>query len=113
MSRIETMSVQEMGERYLRSLSPIERMDYELACAREKRLIAERQKEEAQLVRELDEFVEAARDFRGMYLSRLLVRRIVERLYGAEAPQPVSPLRPQPKGRVERVNRQIARGDAA
>ncbi|MCA0418165.1 MAG: hypothetical protein LCH80_05505 [Proteobacteria bacterium] len=113
MSPIETMSPEQLRERYLQSLSPIERMDYELACAREKRLIAERREEEALLVRELDDFVEAARDFKDVHLSRLAVRRIVQRLYGAEALQPESPHRPQPKGRVERVNRQIARGDAA
>lgn len=43
---VETMSVQEMRERYLASLTPIERMDFELACAREKRAAAERQQDQ-------------------------------------------------------------------
>lgn len=45
MTALDVKFPQELRERYLASLSPIERMDYELACAREKRMVAERAQE--------------------------------------------------------------------
>lgn len=83
-----------------------------IAGARERRVLAERRVEERKLACELDDLVAAARGGKGKRLSALAVRRIVERLYGAEVLEASSPLRPQPKGRIERISREIAKGGA-
>lgn len=76
MSSVDHVTVQEMRERYLRSLSPIERMDYELACAREKRMAADRARARAEterLLKRIDE-KEGAGTEKGLLLSWSEVR---------------------------------------
>ncbi len=68
---VETMSVQEMRERYLASLTPIERMNFELACAREKRAVAERQQDQREAAQLIERIEARAGDHRrrGLLLS--------------------------------------------
>lgn len=86
-----------------------------IAGARERRAVAERRIDESKIACELEDLVAAARGFKGKRLSAQAVRRIVERLYGAEMLEAsrLSPWQPQAKGRIERVSREIAKGGAA
>lgn len=90
MSAVGTMSIQEIRTRYLQSLSPIERMDYELACAREKRLVAEREheaRETERLLRRVDENEGAGAepDFRLSWREFRLLKAELRRLKGGAA----------------------------
>lgn len=87
MSAVETLSIQDIRARYLQSLSPVERMDYELACAREKRLVAEREhevRETERLLRRIDENegVGAEPDFRLSWREFRLLKAELRRLKG-------------------------------
>lgn len=90
MRAVEAMSMPQIRERYLASLSPIERMDYELACARESRAVAERQQDQRDTSLLLERIEVRAGDYRGRGLLltgeelRLLAAEL-RRLKGASA----------------------------
>lgn len=106
MIELDAKVPQDLRERYLASLSPIERMDYEMACARERRLVAERKQDQRDTALLLERIEVRAGDHRrrGLLLDadelRLLAAEL-RRLKRGAGDQSLL-YDPAPKAKVER-----------